>query len=370
MNLRTFFCKSVLGAGSLTLCISLAVGLIQPTKIEAFSLGKFGDAVVGTAVQQQKVKDSLDYYENDGRNELFEQLKKSDGVIDDPNLNEELDNIMTRLTSAIAKKEPSITDKPYNYFINPQTAFNAYCSLGHNVSVNVGVFSFFDNNEDKIAAVVAHELVHGQKRHPFNGAQKKMTVEFIQKIAGSQMGGGNRLAVDIVATNVKAVGITKPNEWEADNIAFAYLTDAGYNPGAPAAVWQRVIDHMGKGGSKGLFDDLLNPSTHPGEKERLGNYSKKLTEYSNNKVTVNSATGEIKVNNKIFMKPAAFANMSTLERSYLIAGNLAVAYHSKEPLAQASNEDGVIRLGDFSIVQPCPDDVGAEGLVKILNEIK
>ena len=370
MDLRKFFCKSVVGAGSLALCISLAVGLVQPAKTEAFSLGKFGDAVVGTAVQQQKVKESLDYYENNGRNELFEQLKKSDGVIDDSNLNEELANIMTRLTNAIAKKEPSIVDKPYNYFINPQKEFNAYCSLGHNLSVNVGVFSFFENNEDKIAAVVAHELVHGQKRHAYDGAQKKMTVEFIQKVAGTQMNGGNKLAVDIVATNVKAVGITKPNEWEADNIAFAYMTDAGYNPGAPAAVWQRVIDNMGKGGSKGLFDDLLNPSTHPGEKERLSNYSKKLTEYSNNKVTVNPATGEIKVNNKTFMKPAAFANMSTLERSYLIAGNLAVAYHSRESLAQATNEDGIIKMGDFSIVQPCSDDVAIDGLVKILNEIK
>lgn len=370
MKLRTFFSKSILGAGSLTLCFSLAFGLMQPTTTEAFSLGKFGDAVVGTAVQQQKVKESLDYYENDGRNELFEQLKASDGVVDDPSLNEELGNIMTRLTNAIAQKEPSIADKPYNYFINPQTAFNAYCSLGHNVSVNVGVFSFFDNNEDQVAAVVAHELVHGQKKHPFNGAQKKMTVEFIQKIAGSQMSGGNRLAVDLVATNVKAAGITKPNEWEADNVAFAYITDAGYNPGAPAAVWQRVIDHMGKGGSKGLFDDLLNPSTHPGEKERLANYSKKLTEYSNNKVAVNATTGEIKVNNKTFMKPAAFAGMSVLERSYLIAGHLAVAYHNNASSAQASNEDGIVKLGDFSIVQTCSDDVSADELAKILNDIK
>ena len=71
MNLRTFFCKSVLGAGSLALCISLAVGLFQPTQTEAFSLGKIGGILVNTAVEQAKVKESLDYYENSGRNELF-----------------------------------------------------------------------------------------------------------------------------------------------------------------------------------------------------------------------------------------------------------------------------------------------------------
>ncbi|MBU2703313.1 putative Zn-dependent protease [Sporomusaceae bacterium BoRhaA] len=370
MNLRTFFRKSVLGAGALIFCISLGVGLLQPTKTEALSLGGLGGTIASTAAQQEKVKKSLDYYENDGRNELFAELKKSDGVIDDSDLNEELGRIMTRLTSAIAKTDPSIMNKPYNYFINPQTAFNAYCSLGHNVSVNVGVFSFFDNDEGKIAAVVAHELVHGQKGHPINGAKKKLTVDFIQKIAGSQMSGGGQLAVDIVATNAKAVGVTKPNEWEADNVAFSYITEAGYNPGTPAAVWQRVIDNMGKGGSKGLFDDLLNPSTHPGEKERRDNYAKKLTEYSNNKVSVNPATGDIKVNNKPFMKPAAFSNMSALERSYLIAGHLAAVYHSKESLAQATNDNGVVRIGDVAIVQTCSADTDADELVKILNEIQ
>lgn len=369
MNQRTFFRKSVLKSGILALCLALAIGLLQPTKIEALSLGSLGGSIASTATEQQKVRESLDYYENAGRNELFAEIKRSDGVITDPYLNNELSSIMTRLTNAAAKTEPSIKDKPYNYFINPQTVFNAYCTLGHNISVNVGVFSFFDNDEDKVAAVVAHELVHGQKNHPINGAKKKMTVEFVQKVAGSQMSGGSKLAVDVVATNAKAVGVTKPNEWEADNIAFGYLTDAGYNPGAPAAVWQRVIDKMSSG-SKGFFDDILNPSTHPGEKERRDNYAKKLAEYSNNKVTVNAATGEIKVNNKPFMKPAGFGNMSGLERSYLVAGKLAKVYHSKEPLAQARNDNGVVRLGDLAIVQPGSADTSADELVKILNEIK
>lgn len=370
LNLKIIFHKSLLAAGIMTLGISLLAGLIQPTKTEAVNLGKLGGSVVGAATEQEKVRKSLDYYENDGRNELFEELKRQEGVVVDPERNAELGGIMGRLTGAIAKIDPSINDKPYNYFINPQTAFNAYCTLGHNISVNSGVFSFLDNNEDKIAAIVAHELVHGQKKHPINGAKKKMTVEFVQKVAGSQTGGGSRLAVDIVAVNVKNVGVTKPNEWEADNIAFGYVTDAGYSPGAPAAVWQRIIDTAGKGNAKGLFDDLLNPSTHPGDKERRDNYSKKLTEYSNNKVSVNPATGEIKVNNKPFMKPAAFANMSGLERSYLIAGNLARVYHSKEPLAQVSNVDGVIRIGGMAIAQPCPEDKGADELVTILDAIK
>lgn len=370
LNLKPFFRKSVLGATTLALGLSLAGGMIQPTQAEAFSLGKIGDSVVGGLQEQKKIKDSLDYYENDGRNEMFEELKKSDGVVEDGELNEELSRIIGRLSSAIAKSEPSINSKPYNYFINPKTEFNAYCSLGHNISVNAGVFSFFGNDEDKIAAVVAHEMVHGQRQHPYIGAQKKMTVDFIQKVAGAQMNGSGKLAVNVVATNVKASGITKPNEWEADNVAFSYVTEAGYNPGAPAAVWQGVIDHMNNGGSKGLFDDLLNPSTHPGEKERRDNYAKKLTEYSGNKVVVNPATAEIKVNNKLFMKPAGAGSVSALERSYLIAGRLAAAYHGHAAIDQAVNDGGVVRVGDREIVQPNGNDKSADELVQTLNSIK
>lgn len=71
------------------------------------------------------MKKSLGHYDNDGRNELFEQIKSTDGVGEDPDLNDELGPIITKLSDAIAQTEPSIADKPYNYFINPQTEFNA-----------------------------------------------------------------------------------------------------------------------------------------------------------------------------------------------------------------------------------------------------
>jgi predicted Zn-dependent protease len=142
--------------------------------------------------------------------------------------------------------------------------------------------------------------------------------------------GAGRLAADVVAVNVKNAGITKPNEWEADNVAFVYLADAGYNVGAPAAVWQRVIDNSGAKANMDFFSNVFNPSTHPANKDRRDNYAKKLTEYSQNKVSVDENTGEVKVNGKTFLKPAAAAGMRGQERAYLIAGNLAAVYRAGE----------------------------------------
>lgn len=333
--------------------------------VEAFSLGKLGNAV-DTVKEQEQIKKSLDYYENDGRNELFAELKKSDGVNSDARYNETLDNIMKKLSVGVAKSDPSITSKPYNYFINPQEAFNAYCTLGHNISVNTGVFYFFDNHEDRVAAVVAHEMAHGQKSHPIEGAKKKMTVDLVSKLAVVGLNNKGLLAADVVANQVKTVGVTKKNETEADIVAFVYMADAGYNVGAPAAVWQRVIEKSVAGSSKGIFDDILNPSTHPGDKSRRDAYSKQLTEYSNKKVVVDLSTGEVKVNERVFLKPVSAGNMSGPERSYLVAGNLARAYHDNTALPEARNDNGTVRAGSQAIVTPASGDMSADDLVILL----
>ena len=366
MNFSIFSRKTVLTA-FLIFCFSITLGVFTPATSEAISIGQIFNAGSAIAQKQQVVKE-LEYYDNAGRDQWFEELKKSDGVNNDPELNALLDNIMEKLTTAIAKTEPSITEKPYNYFVNPKKTFNAYCSLGHNISVNTGAFAFLPN-EEQLAVVVAHELVHGQRNHPINGAKKQLNANLAYTIVAQGLGGNQRIAAAILVQNFKATGITKPGEWEADNVAFGYLITAGYNPGAPASVWQRVMVNS-KSASKDVFTDILSPSTHPSAEERRDNYAKKLAEYCKGKVYVASATGEIKVNNKTFMKPVAFANMSGLERAYLIAGNLAKVYHNNQDAQKVHISEGSIMIGHHYIAYPCPEDEDIETLVEKLTQIK
>ena len=317
------FKKSKIIVGAALLAVSV-LSFTLPQQAEAINLGSIAGKAVGAAKEQQEINKALNYYDNEGRHELFEALKQEDGVNSDYNANAMLGRIMQRMTPAIAKSDATINSKPYNYFVNNQEFFNAYCALGHNMSVNIGAFWFLDYNEDKLAAVIAHELVHGQKEHPIKGAKKKMSVDFVMKTVGSEIGGANGLAAQVVAVHAKNTGVTKPNEWEADNIAFTYMADAGYNVGAPAAVWQAVIESSSDSSKKDVLSDILNPSTHPKDSDRRNNYSKKLTEYSNGKVTVDANSGEVKINGKTFMTPAAAGNMSGMQRSYFVAGNLCI----------------------------------------------
>ena len=114
-------------------------------------------------------------------------MKEKYGVNEDEELNARLDVIMANLSDAIAKIDPSIKDKPYNYFINPDESFNAFCSLGHNVSVNTGMFNLVANDAE-IAVVLGHEMGHGQKEHVRKSLKGSLNASILGSIVAEATG--------------------------------------------------------------------------------------------------------------------------------------------------------------------------------------
>lgn len=347
-------------------CVALlGWGVMLPLKAEAANLGW---AIFGAVMQYSYLDQQIKYLDNEGRDKYFVKLKEEYGVNQDPQLNQSLDSIMQRLSSSIATIDPSIKEKPYNYFINNQTTFNAFCTLGHNVSVNTGLFKLLDHHEDKIAFIVAHELAHGQKNHPVEGFRKSLPITALAQLQNSQNNGAaSDLLVSTLAKHATASGVTKPQEWEADHLAFDYAVSAGYNPGAGAAVWQRVIEKMGKD-SGNFVGEIFSPSDHPKHEERRDNYAKKMSAFSRDHVTV--ADGLVKVNGKAFLKPADASEMSGKERCYLIAGNLAAVYHNSEVIPAAYVKDGIVMLGNQPIILPLAGEPSAQSLADLLNTLK
>ncbi len=360
-----FFKKKVFTA---TLAALIGCGLNFSLQPQPTAAAGGWESLIGAGVQYVQLSKEIKYYNNDGREEFFEQLKSKYGVNDDPALNERLDGVMSRLSSSIAASDPSISSKPYNYFINPDTSFNAFCSLGHNMSVNTGLFSLLSNT-DEIAVVIAHEMGHGQKDHPAKSMEKSMPYELIAQIyANSQNSSAGNATASIFANYATATQVTKPQEWEADNLAFTYITGAGYNPGACAAVWQRVIEKQGES-STNFVGEIFSPSDHPSNQDRRSNYEKKLNEYSNKIVSVSNGT--IKIRNQVFMTVGDIDGLSGKERAYFIAGNLAAAYHNNTtPNSAYVSDSGLLMLDNQPIMTPQACDPGAEELAAQLNKIK
>ena len=339
-------------------------------------------ALIGTGIQIAAVEQQLGYLDKDGRHELNDSMRQQYGVNDDPELNERLDTIMQYLTAGIGSVDPSIYDKPYNYFINNDTSFNAFCSLGHNISVNTGLFNLV-NNDDEIAVVIAHEMAHGQKNHVVKGFHKTIPVALGSAVLAESTGGiGGAVLATVLNNQITAKSITKPQEWEADNLAFDYLNNTPYNPGACAAIWQRVMEKMNSSDSQNFVGEIFSPSDHPTNIQRRDNYSKKLTELSDNHVTV--ADGIISINGKTFLSCAnnPDSDMSAAERSYLIAGNLAKLYKGTSPKPvenkkKTTEENGEYKKRKFSFqsdnnsqpeVRPLPQVAYAEDGMLFIDE--
>ena len=358
MKLSALTKKITAALSATALAFTLSYAPAPAPKAEAANIW---GVLIGGAVYATQLDNEIRAVNNDeqGRQQFFQRLKQQYGVNEDPELNQRLDNIMANLTEAIAKVDPSIEKKPYNYFINKDTSLNAFCTLGHNMSVNTGIFNYI-KNDDEIAVILGHEMGHGQKDHPAKGARKSI----LPMIVASTV---DNIGGLILANALNNQGITKPMEKEADALAFEYITHSNYNPGACAAVWQRVIDQSGDNPDN-FLTFLAGGSDHPSHASRRDEYAKKLYEYSKKTVSVEKNT--VKINGQKFTDISATQDMSANERAYFIAGNLAAAYRSGYDKEEVTAKDGVLYMGAQAIMQPLNDDEPINVLQERLDFIK
>lgn len=333
---------------SAALCLTLTTGAVMPKQALAWDWLSAGLALFQVGAEYAYLNKQVSYLDNKGRDKYMGQIKDKYGVNTDPVANAMLARIMTRLSDAVALTDDSIVKKPYNYFVNNDKSFNAFCTLGHNMSVNIGAFEKLNYNEDELAFVIAHEMGHGQKNHPAAGVKRALPVSIVAALYASQ---NRNTASSIGAALVSTVGtakwVTKPMESQADKLAFDYAVAAGYNVGAGAALWQHILEQNGSKSSG--FAELFND--HPTSISRRNNYNKKITEWSGNKVKVNEENGLISVAGQPFYTPAKTGAMSSQEQAFLIAGNLSSVFHDGgqyEPVW--TNSENTLLIGEQPVM--------------------
>ena len=347
-------------AASAALCLSLTTGAVMPKQALAWDWLSAGLALFQVGAEYAYLNKQVSYLDNKGRDEYMGQIKDKYGVNTDPTANAMLARIMTRLSDAVALTDDSIVKKPYNYFVNNDKSFNAFCTLGHNMSVNIGAFDKLNYNEDELAFVIAHEMGHGQKNHPAAGVKRALPLSILGALYASQnRNSASSVGAALVTTIGTAKWVTKPMESQADKLAFDYAVAAGYNVGAGAALWQHILEQNGSKSSG--FAELFND--HPTSVSRRDNYNKKITEWSKNQVTVNKETGLITVAGKPFYTPAKTTNMSPQEQAFLIAGNLSAVFHDgRQHDAVWTNSENVLLVGEQPVMRL--DGVAEAGTVE------
>lgn len=356
-----------------TLGISLTFGMPVASAVDAGTIIGVGSVLIGASQRNAQLNKQIRYYDESeqGRMELFDSFKQKYGVSQNSAYKAQLDRIMENLTKGVAAVDPTIKSKPYLYFVSAQSSINAACSMGHVMMVNEGTFNNIAN-EDEIAAIVSHEMGHGQRSHVVKGNKKNLQKQVLASLAGTAVGatiGGGQLTSIIasVAFNHSVAHGSRKYETEADLLGFDYMVHTNYNPGACAAIMQKFVELEGNSKRSGL-EKIFLPSDHPDSNKRRDAYVKKLYEYSGNHVTAKD--GIVTVNNKTLIKVAPSDGMSSAERSYFILGNLASAYHRGQNKHEATVQNGTVMLGNQPIISPLAGDEDAYVIAERLNSIK
>ena len=139
---------------------------------------------------------------------------------------------------AVSKRlQQQIPDTAYDYTIvvldDPQV--NAFTIPGGNIYVFKGLISFCDSPE-QLAAVLAHEMGHVEKRHTVD----RLVREFGLSILFSIMTGGDSVLLSDVYQTLISTGFSRSQEKEADQFALELLEEANISPKSIASFFRKL----------------------------------------------------------------------------------------------------------------------------------
>lgn len=261
---------------------------------------------------------------------------------------EVVDSIMTRLVNG-GQYELKVNSLPFVWNVNDSEKFNAACYPMNYISVNRGLVRGLNLDENQIAAVLAHEMIHGLEQH-----SAKSYAQAVAQQLGAMMIGVNidsRNGVDIDWGKFSAMvdysiakNINVPVEYAADEGGFYLMTSAGFNPGGGAAAMNRLGYYVRYETQDILEFDAHDKSSdetfsdHPDTDKREAKLAELMSNYGGGHVKVSKVDRAYRVmidGLEIFysMNVGDDSNSAAVN-AYYFAGGLAKAFHDYDSVEE------------------------------------
>jgi predicted Zn-dependent protease len=200
---------------------------------------------------------------------MLRQMRGLDMVVDDAMLDDYINDLGHRLAANSAKPKDH-----FSFFIVKDPVINAFAAPGGYIAVNSGLI-VITRNESELAGVISHEIGHITQNHlerAFEASKKDAPLLALVLLGAIAAGAGGGASAGDAGMAVLAGGqglmmqrqinFTRKDEVEADRAGIQTLANAGYDPNAMAAFFERMQDTMrvGSGGDRDV-PELLQ--THP-----------------------------------------------------------------------------------------------------------
>ena len=215
----------------------------------------------------------------------FQWTLQTSEIATNPPQEERIKRVVDRLTAA-AKQNKKYAEVAGKFqwevkLLKDDQKPNAFAFPNGKIGVYTGLFRVTKDEEPKLAAVLAHEIVHALARH----AAERMDKELQRTLALAAMKGelkeagissdkrrGILIAMGLSSQVSDILPFSRMHESEADHEGLLLMAQAGYDPQEAIAFWERMEKFTG--GSGGRIPELL--STHPSYETR----SRQLKEWN------------------------------------------------------------------------------------------
>jgi predicted Zn-dependent protease len=251
--------RSSLTAFGAALALSASIGVGWATGVETSTTPVNGLGLgTGSAVDQNLPElgspaDAVVSLEEEYQVGLgwFRQTEQSGAVLEDPEINDYIQEIGHTLSSH-SDIDADSGQHQFYYFVMREPVINAFAMPGGFIAINSGLI-LATHNESQLAGVMAHETAHVTQRHLVRGlidqshAGLAATAAMLAAILlGATAGKGNPGAMEGGILAAQSAGIqhqinyTRANEFEADRVGIGTMATAGYDPLGMATFFQEL----------------------------------------------------------------------------------------------------------------------------------
>jgi predicted Zn-dependent protease len=200
--------------------------------------------------------------------QLSEEVSRQAKMVQDPIVTE----FVNRLGQNLARN--SDAKVPFTFKVIEDDSLNAFALPGGFIFVHTGLIKIADE-EDELAAAMAHEIAHVAARHLTCRATQNELAKIGTAPLGVMLGGldgyAARQAVN-AAIPMTFLSFTRHDESEADYLGVQYMWAAGYDPNGAVSIFEKMesMQRSEPGAVAKLF------ATHPMDSDRIAQTEKEI----------------------------------------------------------------------------------------------
>lgn len=190
---------------------------------------------------------------------IAEQILGSVQLVRDPALQRYVSQV-----GQIVAQSGERSSLPWIFGVIDTPSLNAFALPGGVILISRGLFEHLES-EDELAAVLAHEVAHVQRKHHYRVVKRQQAIADVSAMVRQDNvpAAGLLDAAMKRSTLIVARGLDKGAEYEADRDGMVLAARAGYDSTALLSVLEKLHLVSGQGDGSLLF------STHPSPSDRI-----------------------------------------------------------------------------------------------------